>query len=48
MEGIPSRLGTISVNLFILAVCQEAAVLTDDEADLAVITPVITSLSVCL
>lgn len=30
MEGIPSWLGTISINLFIL--CQEAAVWTDDAA----------------
>lgn len=30
MEGIPSRLGTITINLFILRLCQEAAVLTDD------------------
>ncbi len=30
MEGIPSSLGTISINLCILSLCGEAAVLTDD------------------
>lgn len=36
MEGIPSRLGSISINTFIHRVRQEAAVLTGD-ADVKII-----------